>query len=68
MGGEAYRIIRRVGPPAVCELDGEHVGLDAHASLGFEAWRQLHLEYWPRSKESGIDNMVQSLSVSPCTG
>lgn len=41
-GGEAYRIIRNAEFAAAYELDGEHVGSDVRASLGFEAWR-LHL-------------------------
>lgn len=67
-GGEAYGIVKRVEPPATYNLHGETVGLDSSTSLGFEAWTQLHLEYWPRSKESWINHMVYSLSVTPARG
>ena len=43
-GGPAYKIVRRMGPPVRYDLEDSNVGPDANVSLGFEAWRQLHLE------------------------
>ena len=63
--GSAYKIIRRVEPPVNHDLKYSRVGSDAPIPLGFEAWRQLHLEYVPRSKETGINHMMSSSSAAP---
>lgn len=66
--GPAYKIIRRVETPVEYDLEGSRVGFNANIPLGFEAWRQLHSECWPRSKESGINRMMSSLPVTPARG
>ena len=40
------------------------MGFDSSISSGFEAWRQIHLEYMLKLKESGINHMVSSLSAN----
>ena len=54
-GGEAYKTIKGAEPRAVYQLDGQHVGLDAHASLGSEAWRQVYLEYWHGDRQVHLE-------------
>ena len=44
-GSETHRIMKGVELPADYDLEGETSGLNDNTPVGFEAWRQLHLEY-----------------------
>lgn len=63
--GPAYGIVRRVGPPVSYDLEGPTAGMDCSVSLGFEAWRQLHVEKVPRTNESGTHRRIMALFVNP---
>ena len=63
--GQACTIVGMIAPPASCDLMDSVVGLDPRVSSGFEECRQLHVEYLPQIKESGVNHMVGALSVIP---
>ena len=47
------------------DLEDNHVGLYVSVLLGFEAWRQLHLECLPMSNKNCIINVASASSVTP---
>lgn len=63
--GQAYNIVRRVEPFVDYTLEDVQVVPDPDISLGFEVWRQLHLEYFRKLKESGTNHMGSSFSLNP---